>query len=369
MKSTVKFKKLASLLRDQIVTGKYPVGSVIPSETQLIGQYGVSRTTVRDAINLLVDDGFLAKKRGRFSGTTVLERSKTSERLRKSINFGILGCEHIFDPLINDAPAVEYGIIAELMKWNATLSMFPFLSKTFSGALPFAKELIQRNLVDGFFLFRSTDLIEFYEYLQSIQFPFVFICAGELTIPLPKIPQVYIQELKSIEKFTENLKRKGFSRIHLLASEQDFGPSRTHEMFSEASRKAGIPYEVQDCSGFSFERFLASVKKVIRHDTAIVTSNLHVEKMDIAVELLHLQIPRDAYIVFFKHYSPDWTKYRDRYAVIDRPYHKLGIMAAKLMRELYEAKIAGRSIPCRTKLFSSECPMLKDIPKISTERQ
>lgn len=365
MKQTAKFKELASLLRDQIVSGKYPVGSIIPSETQLIEQYQVSRTTVRDAINVLVDDGFLSKKRGRFSGTTVLERSKVLKRVRKSINFGILGCEHIFDPLINDAPAVEYGIIAELMKWNATLSMFPFLSKNFSGALPFAKEIIHRNLVDGFFLFRSTDLLEFCEYLQSIHFPFVHICAGEVTYPLPKIPQIHIQELQSIEVFTENLKRKGFSRIHLLASEQDFGLSRTHEMFSEASRKAGIQYSVQDCSDFSFEVFLDAVKKTIRRDTAIVTSNLHVEKMDIAVEMLHLQIPRDAYIIFFKHYSPDWTKYQDRYAIIDRPYHKLGVTAAKLMRELYESKMAGQPMPCKTKLFLSECPMFKDIPKIS----
>lgn len=47
-------------------------GDVIPSERELSEQFRVSRMTVRQAVNGLVDDGFLVRKRG--SGTYVNER-------------------------------------------------------------------------------------------------------------------------------------------------------------------------------------------------------------------------------------------------------------------------------------------------------
>ncbi|MET3699088.1 GntR family transcriptional regulator [Bacillus oleivorans] len=47
-------------------------GDVIPSERELSEQFQVSRMTVRQAVNGLVDDGFLVRKRG--SGTYVNER-------------------------------------------------------------------------------------------------------------------------------------------------------------------------------------------------------------------------------------------------------------------------------------------------------
>lgn len=49
-----------SLLHD-IVSGKYPVGSLLPTEAQLSATYGVSRHTVREATRRLVDAGMIAR--------------------------------------------------------------------------------------------------------------------------------------------------------------------------------------------------------------------------------------------------------------------------------------------------------------------
>ncbi|CAM4219760.1 MAG: GntR family transcriptional regulator [Paenibacillus macerans] len=43
---------------------EYKVNESLPSETQLMTMYGVSRTTVRQAIDLLVNEGYLEKRRG-----------------------------------------------------------------------------------------------------------------------------------------------------------------------------------------------------------------------------------------------------------------------------------------------------------------
>jgi GntR family transcriptional regulator len=54
----------ASLLAD-ITSGKYAAGRRIPAEPELCAAYGVSRITVRKAINELVDKGYLLKKQGK----------------------------------------------------------------------------------------------------------------------------------------------------------------------------------------------------------------------------------------------------------------------------------------------------------------
>lgn len=60
-------------LRRRVDRGEFGPGERIPSEAELVGHYGVSRMTVRRAIEALVTDGYLRSRRG--SGTYVTERS------------------------------------------------------------------------------------------------------------------------------------------------------------------------------------------------------------------------------------------------------------------------------------------------------
>lgn len=60
--------QLEQLLRDEIEAGAYPPGSPIPTEKELIELFGISRTTVRQAIHDLVQEGLLyrTKSKGTF---------------------------------------------------------------------------------------------------------------------------------------------------------------------------------------------------------------------------------------------------------------------------------------------------------------
>lgn len=51
-------------LRNDISSGKYPVGSLMPTEEQLGRRYGVSRHTVREATRKLVDSGMIVRRAG-----------------------------------------------------------------------------------------------------------------------------------------------------------------------------------------------------------------------------------------------------------------------------------------------------------------
>ncbi len=74
----------ARVLRDRIHTGIYPVGELLPPERLLVGEFNLSRHTVRAAMKTLVDEGLIERQAGR--GTIVSPRSEGSAWGIKSIN-------------------------------------------------------------------------------------------------------------------------------------------------------------------------------------------------------------------------------------------------------------------------------------------
>ncbi|MBT4265635.1 MAG: GntR family transcriptional regulator [Deltaproteobacteria bacterium] len=59
------YHKLAQTLRERISTGEYPPGSKIPTEPKLCEEFGLSRITVRQAVEILETKGFVERQQGR----------------------------------------------------------------------------------------------------------------------------------------------------------------------------------------------------------------------------------------------------------------------------------------------------------------
>lgn len=66
-----KFHSIYADLAKQIETGEVPSNSLLPSENDLAIQYETSRETIRKALNLLSQNGFIQKVRGK--GSVVLD--------------------------------------------------------------------------------------------------------------------------------------------------------------------------------------------------------------------------------------------------------------------------------------------------------
>ena len=62
-----KYFRLANWLRQQIREGKLQPGDQLPTEAALCEQFGVSRGTVRQAIQMLVQEGLVEREQGRGS--------------------------------------------------------------------------------------------------------------------------------------------------------------------------------------------------------------------------------------------------------------------------------------------------------------
>ena len=71
--------EVASALQEKILKGGYKVNQKLPIEAELMHTYGVGRSTVREAVKILVNSGFLRVQQG--IGTFVEENSGFNEPL------------------------------------------------------------------------------------------------------------------------------------------------------------------------------------------------------------------------------------------------------------------------------------------------
>lgn len=83
-RNRVLYLEIADKIREDIFDGKYPVGSMLPTETELEDIFGVSKITVRKAIELLAADEYVEKKSGK--GTTVIN-NRPYNKLSKAMSF------------------------------------------------------------------------------------------------------------------------------------------------------------------------------------------------------------------------------------------------------------------------------------------
>lgn len=74
------YMRVYHTIRNQITDKKYEVGAILPPEPELEKAFGVSRTTIRRAIEMLVREGFLSVRQG--FGTQVVSR-KAVQNLNK----------------------------------------------------------------------------------------------------------------------------------------------------------------------------------------------------------------------------------------------------------------------------------------------
>ena len=70
-------EEVSSLIREQINDGKLTKGEKLPTEPELMKLFGVGRSTVREAIKMLVNMGYLSVQQGR--GTFVESVTETNE--------------------------------------------------------------------------------------------------------------------------------------------------------------------------------------------------------------------------------------------------------------------------------------------------
>lgn len=83
----VLYLEVANTLKTDILKEVYPVGSLIPTENELEVAFSVSKITIRKAVEILVQEGYLEKKSG--IGTTVIS-NRPFNKLSKAVSFSTI---------------------------------------------------------------------------------------------------------------------------------------------------------------------------------------------------------------------------------------------------------------------------------------
>jgi GntR family transcriptional regulator len=89
------YHQLYEILHGKIVRGEWKPGDTLPPESELIEQYQVSRVTVRQALDILVNEGLIYRQQGR--GTFVAHPA-VEHGLVRLINFTQDMCNRGFEP-------------------------------------------------------------------------------------------------------------------------------------------------------------------------------------------------------------------------------------------------------------------------------
>ena len=92
-----RYAQLADIFRQRIVRNRWPQGTKLPTLETLMGEFGVARVTVRQAMELLARDGLVSAERGR--GTFVMAQPVRDRGLRLETSLQALA-----DVYRNDTP-------------------------------------------------------------------------------------------------------------------------------------------------------------------------------------------------------------------------------------------------------------------------
>ncbi len=77
-------EQITQRIQSKIDHGEWPVGTCIPSEKELVRQFGVSRNTVREAVRSFVHSGMMEVRQG--DGTYVISGSGLKSALRRQFS-------------------------------------------------------------------------------------------------------------------------------------------------------------------------------------------------------------------------------------------------------------------------------------------
>lgn len=113
-----KYRQIVEGLRDSIVSGEYSSGKRLPSESELVRRFGVSRMTVVKAVKELEYQGLVTRRVG--SGTFVSPQAGQERKI-----FGLLipelGQTEIFEPICQGMASFSGAALHSLLWGNSAL--------------------------------------------------------------------------------------------------------------------------------------------------------------------------------------------------------------------------------------------------------
>lgn len=326
-----KYFTLMEELKEKIISGRIQPGEKLPSENQFTVQYSLSRHTVRKALSLLEQEGYIEACHGK--GTFCSEKMR---HMKKSRNIAVVTTyisDYIFPRLIQGMDNVlseqGYSII---------------LKNTGNSRQKEAKcleELLQKD-IDGLIIEPSKSQLScrhpgLYENLEKYQIPYIFI-QGIYTEMKDK-PHILMDDARGGYLVTKYLLEQGHRRITGFFKADDIQGIQRHKGYVRALQEAGIPYDPDLVVWFHTEDRRSKpsmmVKEMVKtgslpHGIVCYNDQIAVQVIE-SLEDCGLQVPK--YISVTGYDNSLYAQRGTGITTIAHPQERLGEMAAELILE------------------------------------
>lgn len=294
-----KYQIIADEIRSKIISGEYPEDTTIPPELKLQKDYEVSRHTIRQAIALLVNEGFLRKEKG--SGTYV--DTKYKQEGNNHSNHKTIG---VITTYLSDYifPSIIRGIESTLREKGYSL----LLAST-NNDYQQERECIEKMISQGVqgLIVEPTKSNQYnpnlalYVNLKEQGIPLVMINAVYEEI---SAPYICVDDTESGFMATELLIKNKHKNLMLITKIDDLQGKYRMKGFIKACEKSGIQFTSDDILTYTTETRKQINQTVLHHleknpaITGIVCYNDQVAS-NLADQLVKagIKIPEDISIV------------------------------------------------------------------------
>lgn len=330
-----KYEEVEKNIIDWIVTGKYKTHEKIPTESELMQMFNVSRHTIRKAIGDLVSTQYLYKKQG--SGIYISDWTENRENLKNTKNVAVLTTHisnYIFPNIINGMEDVLYSEAYSLL-----------LSSTNNNVM--FEDINLKNLlahkIDGLILeptksaYQSPNIA----YLNNIISKNIPVVTINASYPEINVPSLRTDDFKGGKLATNYLISLGHKELMGIFKVDDLqGINRMNGFIAECQENNILPYSGQILTYLSEEidsslpSKIESTLKSEKRPTGIFCYNDEIAYVVLTIaNKLNIKIPEELSIIGFDD-SQLAVIIRPTLTSITHPKEQMGRDAANLIIKL-----------------------------------
>ena len=111
-----RYRDIAVELQKEIRLGVYPVGELLPTETELMARYSASRQTVREALRIIIEQGLIVRRAGLGSVVIAAEPPVLFTHSVKSLSEWLRYSNETYREVVRSGEVIADRKLAALLK-------------------------------------------------------------------------------------------------------------------------------------------------------------------------------------------------------------------------------------------------------------
>ncbi len=310
-KGLTKYLQLRDIIYSKIESDEYSVGALIPSESELMERYKVSKATVRQALSELENEGVLRREQGR--GTYVESLSKQARKITVTV-------PQKYDIVEPNTSIYKFlmGVMAECHELGVEMTALP-LSSYVGSRVPTESNFIWPWPEDN-----QLDLVRKAAANNKV------VIINRVIENEPDIVYFSIDHFAAARQGMEKLIERGHRKLGFIHYPNNADIHLRHQGYLHAMKEAGLEVKSEyvlpwslDKDNSQFERLLSSGV------TAILSAQgLLMPFLMAALDDRRIKVSDDIEVMTFNR-IPDDATYKKYVHEIVVPYRKMAHLAVR----------------------------------------